>query len=66
MCVCLRDCMHVCECARLYGECVVFARVSDNICMVIVCVSLGVRMFVNVCVCIGIVLCLYVSLVMFV
>ena len=32
----LRVCMHVCECVRLYGDCVVFVCVSGHICMVVV------------------------------
>ena len=37
-CVCLRECMHVCECVCLYCECVVFVCVSCHVSMVIVCV----------------------------
>ena len=58
--------MHVCECVRLYGEYVVFACVSDHVCMAIVFVCVDVCMFVRVCACMVVVLCLYVSLVMFV
>ena len=65
-CVCLRVCMHVCECVCVFGDCVVFVCVSGHVCMVIVCVCICVCMFVNVCVCIVNVLCLHVSLAIFV
>ena len=65
-CVCLHVCMQICECVRLHGDCVVFVCVSGYVCMVLVGVCMGVCMFVNVCGCIVIVLCLYVSLAMFV
>ena len=65
-CVYLPDCMHVCACVRLCGDCVVCVCVSGYVCMVVVGVCEGVCMFVNVRVCMVIVLCLYVSLAMFV
>ena len=65
-CVCLRVCMHVCECVCLYCGCVVFVCVPGHVCMVIVDVYVGVCMFVNVCAYMVTVLCLYVSLTMFV
>ena len=37
-CVCLRGCMHVCECVCWYGDCVVFVCVSGHVCIIIVCV----------------------------
>ena len=65
-CVCLRGYMHICECVCLYGACVVFVFVSGHVCIVIVGVCVGVCMFVNMCACMVLVLCLYVSLPMFV
>ena len=65
-CGCLRSCIHVCQCVRLYCDVVVFVCVSGDVCMVIVCVCVGVCMFVNVCACMVVVMCLYVSLAMFV
>ena len=56
--MCLRDCMHVCECACLYGDCVVFVCVPDHVCMAIVGVC------VSVCMCVGV--CLYGDCVVFV
>ena len=35
-CGCLRGCVHVCECACLYCDRVVFVCVSDHVCIVIV------------------------------
>ena len=64
--VCGRGCMHVCVCVCLYGDRVVFAFASGHVCMVIVGVCVGVCMLVNVCGCMVIVLCLYVSPAMFV
>ena len=58
--------MRVCECVRLYGGCVVFVCVSGNVCIAIVGICVTVCMFVNVCACMVIMLCLYVSLAMFV
>ena len=37
-CLCLRECIHVCERVRLYKHVVVFVCVSGNVCMVVVCV----------------------------
>ena len=37
----------VCECVRLYIDCVVFVCVSGNVYVVIVCVCMGVCMFAN-------------------
>ena len=65
-CACLRGCMLVCECVCLYGGCVACVCVSDHVCIVIVCVCVGVCMFVNVRACMVGVLCLYVSPVVFV
>ena len=48
-CECLRVCINVCECVRLYGDCVVFVCVSGHVYIAIVCVCIGVCMFVNVC-----------------
>ena len=58
--------MHVCDCVRLYGECVVFVCVSGYVCMVSVCVCVRVNvcMFEHVFACVVIVLCLYASLAM--
>ena len=50
--------MHVCECACLNCDCVVFVNVSGHVCVVSVGVCVGVCMFVNVCACMVIVLCL--------
>ena len=47
--VCLRGCMHVCECVRLYCDCVVFVCVSCHVCIVNVCAV--VCMHVCDCVC---------------
>ena len=47
--VCLPGCMHVCDCVRLYGDCVVLVCVSGHVCLVVVCAFVGVCMFVNVC-----------------
>ena len=58
--------MHVCECVCLNGGCVVFVCVPDHACIVITNVCLDVCLFVNVCDCLEIVLCLYVSFAMFV
>ena len=59
--MCLRACVHVCDCECLYGGCVVFVCVSGHVRMVIVCVYVCVLMFENVCACVVFVLCLYVS-----
>ena len=64
-CWCLRLCMHVCECACLYGVCVVLVCVSCHVCILIVCVFACVCMFVRVCACVVFVLCLYVSLALY-
>ena len=40
--------MHVCECVRLYGDCIVLVCVSGHGCMVILRVCVGVYMFVTV------------------
>ena len=37
-CQCLRGRMHVCDNVCLHGECVLFVRVSGNVCIVLVCV----------------------------
>ena len=65
-CRCLQTCMHVYDKLCLYGGCVAFACVSGHVRMLTVGVCVGVCMFVNVCDCMVIVLCLYVLLVMFV
>ena len=62
----IANCIDVCECVCLYGVCVVFVCVSGNACILIVGVFPGVCMFVSACACMVIVLCLYVSLAMFV
>ena len=63
-CVCLHERMHVYGCV-LYGECVVFVCLWP--CLYCDCVCLhGVCMFVNVCACLVVVLCLHVSSAMFV
>ena len=49
-CGCLHWCMHVCECVRLYGDCVVNVCVPGHVYILIVCVYVGGRLFVNVCV----------------
>ena len=64
--VCVRGSMHVCECVCSYGGCVVFVNISGNVFMVILGLCVGVCMFANVCACMVVVLCSYVSLVMFV
>ena len=56
--------MHVCECVCLYSDFDVFVCVSGHVCMLIVGVCLNVYMFVSVCACVVVVLCLYVSLAM--
>ena len=61
-CVCLRVCMRSCECVCLYGGCGTFVYVSCNVCMVSVGVCVGEYVFVNVCACMAIVLCLDVFL----
>ena len=53
-------CLWLCVC--LYCDCVVFACVSGHVCVVIVRVCANVFMFMGACVCMVIVLCLYVSL----
>ena len=58
--MCLRVCMHVCDCACLHGTCVVFVCVPGHVCMVNLTVCVGARMFVIV------VLCFYVFIAMFV
>ena len=59
--------MHVCNVrVCLYCDNVVFAFVSGNVCMVIVGVCVGVLIFVDVCARMVNVLCLCVSLTMFV
>ena len=49
----------------LHGDCFVFVCVFGNVCVVIVGVCMGVCMFVAVCACVVVILCLYVSLAMF-
>ena len=49
----------------MYVDCVAFACVSGNGCMVIVGVCVCVCVFVNACACMVVVLRLYASLVMF-
>ena len=58
--------MYVCECVRLYGDCVVSVCVSCNVYIVIACFRLCVCMCVGVCACMVVVLWLYVSPAMFV
>ena len=65
-CMCLRVCMHVCDCVCLYCDCVAFVCVSNHACMVIERVCVCICMFVDVCACMVVSLCLYVSLVMIV
>ena len=61
-----RGCMHVCECVCVYCGCVVFACVSGHVCVIICGVCVYVCMLVKVCGNMVVVLCLYVSLAMFV
>ena len=63
VCVCV-DVKRVSECVCAYYDVAAFVCVSCHVCMVIVRVCEGAYMFVNVCACIVVVLCLYVSLAM--
>ena len=62
----LRWYTHDCECVCLHGGCDAFVCASGHVCMVIVCDCIGVCMFVIECAHMVVVLCLYVSLAMFV
>ena len=64
--VCLRVCMHVCGCVRLYCDCGAFVCVFNHVCMVIVRVCMDTCMSLNVCACMVVVLLVYVFLAMFV
>ena len=47
-CLGLHQCINVCDCVRLYCDCVVFVCVPGHVCMVIVC--LHVCIYVCECV----------------